>query len=69
MRHVVDLAIGVIIGVFLNTVTNFVIVAAAVFLIVSGLSKLRRKHEAKPAAPPREEVLLTEIRDLLKAWS
>jgi len=50
-------------------VTNFVIVAAAVFLIVSGLSKLRRKHEAKPAAPPREEVLLTEIRDLLKAWS
>lgn len=64
-------AVTLNIGVFLNTVINFVIVAAAVFLLVSGMSKLRRKQEAKPAAapPPREEVLLTEIRDLLKARS
>jgi large conductance mechanosensitive channel len=61
-------AVTLNVGLFLNTVINFLIVAAAVFLLVSGISKLRRKHQAEPTpAPPREEVLLTEIRDLLKA--
>jgi large conductance mechanosensitive channel len=56
-------------GVFINTVINFTIIAAAVFALVSALNKLHRKHPAPPAPPappPRSEVLLEEIRDLLK---
>lgn len=56
------------IGVFVNVLINFLIVAWAIFLMVKGMNRLRRKHEAEPAAPPapsKEEVLLTEIRDLL----
>jgi large conductance mechanosensitive channel len=55
------------IGIFLNTLINFLIVAAAVFALVSAIQRLRRKEEAKPtAAPPRQEILLEEIRDLLR---
>ncbi len=59
-------------GVFANAVTSFVIVAFAVFLVVRGFNRLRRKEEVAvaPAAPPEpsaEERLLAEIRDLLKA--
>ena len=55
-------------GIFLNTVINFTIVAAAVFALVTGMQKLRRKEEAKPTAPPPpQELLLAEIRDLLKS--
>lgn len=56
-------------GAFLNTVINFVIIAASVFLLISGVQKLYRKEAAKPAPPappPRSEILLEEIRDLLK---
>ena len=54
-------------GQFVNTVINFTIIAAAVFALVSALQKLHRKHPAPPpAAPPRTEILLEEIRDLLK---
>jgi len=55
-------------GVFINTVINFLIVAVAIFLMVKGINRMRRKEEAAPTAPPvpsKEEVLLTEIRDLL----
>ncbi len=60
-------------GVFLQTVFDFMIVAAAVFLMVKGINRLRRNEQQKAAAPPpppeppKQEVLLTEIRDLLKA--
>ena len=57
------------IGVFLNAVIQFVIVAFAVFWLVKMLSRMQRKAEAAPSAPaktPRNEVLLEEIRDLLK---
>ena len=57
------------IGLFINAVIQFVIVAFAVFWMVKVLSRLQRKQEAAPAAPappPRGEVLLEEIRDLLK---
>jgi len=60
-------AVTLNIGLFLNAVIQFVIVAFAVFWLVKGLSALYRK-EATPAAPPpppRTEVLLQEIRDLL----
>ena len=60
-------------GVFINTIITFLIVAFAVFMVVKGYNKMKekmeKKEEAKPAAPPapsKEEVLLTEIRDLLK---
>jgi large conductance mechanosensitive channel len=53
-------------GVFINTMINFFIVAVAVFILVKQVNRFRRKEEAAPAAPPRQEVLLEEIRDLLK---
>jgi len=59
-------------GVFLNAIIKFIIIAWAVFLLVKAvnqLSTLRKKEEAAapPPAPPADVVLLTEIRDLLKA--
>lgn len=56
-------------GVFINTVINFVIVAFAIFMLVKAMNSAKRKEAAAPAAPPaptKQEVLLTEIRDLLK---
>ena len=56
-------------GSFVNTIIDFVIVAAAIFLLVRAMNSLKKKEEAAPAAPPlptKEEVLLTDIRDLLK---
>jgi len=53
-------------GIFVNTMINFTIIAGSVFLLVSLLSKLHRKPPATPPPPPRSEVLLEEIRDLLK---
>jgi large conductance mechanosensitive channel len=59
---------AIYIGLFINAVINFVIVAFAIFLVIKGMNRLKRKEEEKPEpkAPPREEVLLEEIRDLLK---
>src|SRR5688572_16553146 len=58
-------------GIFINTVLDFMIVALAIFLVIRGINKLRRKQAVAPAtppAPPSAEVqLLTEIRDLLRA--
>ncbi|MGW8122986.1 large-conductance mechanosensitive channel protein MscL [Roseivirga echinicomitans] len=60
-------------GVFINTIITFVIVAFAIFMVVKSYNLLKERMEKKeaeaPAAPPapsKEEVLLTEIRDLLK---
>jgi large conductance mechanosensitive channel len=53
-------------GKFIQMCVDFVIIAAAIFLAVKILNHLRRKEEAKPAPPPRQEQLLEEIRDLLK---
>ena len=57
------------VGLFINAVIQFAIVAFAVFWLVKALSRMQRKAEAAPATPavpPRNEVLLEEIRDLLK---
>jgi len=57
-------------GRFIQTVLDFILVAFAVFLVVKAVNSARKKEEAKPAAPPapsKQEVLLSEIRDLLKA--
>lgn len=53
-------------GVFINAVINFLIVAFAVFVLVKQVARFRKAEEAKPVEPPKSEVLLTEIRDLLK---
>lgn len=57
-------------GVFVNSVINFVIVALAIFVVIKGMNRLRRKQEEAPEetpVPPRQETLLEEIRDILKA--
>lgn len=54
-------------GLFINACIRFLIVAFAVFLLVKQVNRLRQREEAKPAAPPRQEILLEQIRDLLKA--
>lgn len=56
-------------GSFFNTVIQFLIIAFVIFLMVKAVNRMRRKKEEAPAALPAEEVLLTEIRDLLKARS
>ena len=55
-------------GVFITAVINFLIVAAAIFVMIKAINRLRRQHEtpAVPPPPPRQEVLLEEIRDALK---
>jgi len=56
-------------GAFLQTVLDFLIVSFSIFMFIRALNRFKRKEEAKPDEPPapsKEEVLLTEIRDLLK---
>jgi large conductance mechanosensitive channel len=62
-------AVTLNIGLFLNAVINFLIIGFAVFWMVKMLSKLYVKKAAEPPPPPGPtptEVLLTEIRDLMK---
>jgi large conductance mechanosensitive channel len=54
------------VGLFINAVINFIIVAFVIFLLMKQVNRFWKKEEAKPAPPPRSEVLLEEIRDLLK---
>jgi large conductance mechanosensitive channel len=60
-------AVTLNIGVFLNAVIQFVIVAFAIFWLVKAVSRLQRKDAFAPAAPTTSERLLTEIRDALIA--
>ena len=57
-------------GAFLSAVINFLIMAIILFMLIEAMNKVmemgKKKEEEKPAEPPKEEVLLTEIRDLLK---
>ena len=56
-------------GVFINAVIAFIIVAWALFMVIKGMNSLRKKEEeapSEPPAPPKHEVLLEEIRDILK---
>ncbi len=56
-------------GKFLQTLVDFLIIAWAIFLAVKLINRLKKEEAAAPAAPPappRQEVLLEEIRDLLK---
>ena len=56
-------------GVFANSIVSFMIVAFAIFMLVKGANSLKQKQAEAPAVPPaptKDQVLLTEIRDLLK---
>ena len=74
--EVVQAAITIGFGTFVATIIDFILVALVVFMVVKAINaakaKLEKKKEEEPAAPPappapsKEEVLLTEIRDLLK---
>lgn len=60
---------AILYGQWINTIINLIIVGFVLFMVVKGYNKLKKKKEEAPAAPPapsKEEVLLTEIRDLLK---
>ena len=55
-------------GNFLSQIISFVIVAIALFIIVKAINATKKKEEVAPSAPPvptKEEILLTEIRDIL----
>jgi large conductance mechanosensitive channel len=60
---------AILYGAWIDTIINLIIVGFVLFMIIRSYNKTKKKEEAKPAAPPaptKEEVLLTEIRDLLK---
>ena len=62
--------VAILYGAFIQTIVDFLLIALSVFFAVKLISGLKKKEEAKPAAPaepPKDIVLLTEIRDLLKA--
>lgn len=53
-------------GVFVNQLINFLIVSFAIFMVIKQVNRFKKAEEAKPVSPPATEVLLAEIRDLLK---
>ncbi len=65
----VSQAVKINYGMFINTVINFIIVAAAIFALIKVMNMAKKKEEAAaPApAPSRQELLLEEIRDILKS--
>lgn len=59
-------------GAFIQTIVDFTIIAFVIFMVVIGINKLKKKEEEAPetpSPPSKEEMLLTEIRDLLKSKS
>lgn len=65
----IEVGPGIKLGSFIGTVVDFIIVAFAIFLIIKAINRFQKKaQEAPPASvvPTKEEVLLTEIRDILK---
>jgi large conductance mechanosensitive channel len=62
-------AVTMNLGIFIQNIVDFVIVAFAIFMVIKAYNKTQKKEEEAPAAPPEpsnEEKLLSEIRDLLK---
>ncbi|MBR9910077.1 MAG: large-conductance mechanosensitive channel protein MscL [Gammaproteobacteria bacterium] len=62
-------AVTISYGKFIQTLIDFTIIAFAIFMAVKGINSFKKKQEEAPKAPPapsKEEVLLGEIRDLLK---
>ena len=63
---VADGSVVITYGKFLQASLNFLIIAFALFLVVKAANKFKKSQEALPVAPSNQEVLLAEIRDLLK---
>lgn len=62
-------AVAIKYGVFINVIINFTIVAFAMFMLINAMNQLKKKEAAAPSAPPTpstQELLLMEIRDILK---
>ncbi len=62
--------VAILYGAFIQTIVDFLLIALSVFFVIKLLTKFKKKEEVKPAppaAPAQDIVLLTEIRDLLKA--
>jgi large conductance mechanosensitive channel len=59
-------AVTLNVGVFVNTVVSFVIVAFAIFVLIKAINALKRRDEAAPKETPEDIKLLREIRDALK---
>ena len=60
---------GIKVGNFLGSVLDFIIMAFAIFMVIKGMNRMKKKQEEEPAVPvepTKQELLLTEIRDLLK---
>ena len=71
LKHLEDLVVfgSVKYGSFIAAVINFLVVAFVLFLVIKAINKLKSKEVKPPAEPSKEEVLLTEIRDILKEKS
>lgn len=52
-------------GVFIAAIMNFLTVAFSLFLVIKGINSMKKKEVKPPAEPTKEEILLTEIRDIL----
>jgi large conductance mechanosensitive channel len=62
-------AVAIKYGIFINVIINFAIVAFAMFMLIRAMNTLKKKEEVAPSAPPKpsnQELLLMEIRDVLK---
>ena len=63
-------AVAIKYGSFINNLISFLIIMAAIFMIIKAVNaakaQFEKEEEEKPAKPPKSEVLLEEIRDLLK---
>lgn len=69
--HVIKEAVTLNAGHFIQTIIDFTIIAFSIFLMIKLINKLRTKEEKQAEAqkPTKEEILLTEIRDILKSKS
>ena len=62
-------AVALKIGSFIQTIIDFLIIAFSIFMLIKGMNTMSRKNEevpSPPAEPTKEEILLGEIRDILK---
>ena len=60
-------AVSINYGLFFNAMIAFAIVAFVLFQLIKGMNAMKKKEEEAPSEPPKQEVLLEEIRDALKA--
>lgn len=67
--EVVKEAAVIELGAFISAVISFLIVALVMFMIIKAMNNMKKKEEEAPAEPPRNEVLLEEIRNLLAKQS